>query len=173
MQKYNHIVAVNESSPKNNQTKLNNSQLHLRRKLPQPPSANRKHSPTSFSHASPVAPIKPPHFPALQLLQCYSLLISPRYSCYSVTVPFLFLIQHSAQSWWRVSDTLVCEVYSVTTLHSRWSLSMVLLKGRVSDTHECTSQSVASIRLIKIRHNLSRVSKTRFLGNTTLRNAVW
>ena len=31
MQKYNHIVAVNESSPKNNQTKLNNSQLHLRK----------------------------------------------------------------------------------------------------------------------------------------------
>ena len=73
MQKYNHIVAVNESSPKNNQTKLNNSQLHLRRKRHQPASTNRKHSPTSFSHTSPVAPIKPPHF--------------PRYSCYSVTVP--------------------------------------------------------------------------------------
>ena len=133
--------------------------MHLRRKLPQPPSANRKHSPKSFYHASPVAPIKPPHF--------------PRYSCYSATVPFLFLIQHSAQSWWRISDTLVCGVYSVTTLRSRWSLSMVLLKGRVSDTHECTSQLVASIRVIKTRHNLSRMSKTRFLGNTTLRNAVW
>ena len=51
MQKYDHPVAVYESSPKNNQTKLNNSQLHQCRKLPKPPSANRTHSPKSqFSH---------------------------------------------------------------------------------------------------------------------------
>ena len=43
--------------------------------------------------------------------------------------------QEETQSWLRVSDTLMCGVCRVTTLRSRWSLSMVLLKGRVSDTH--------------------------------------
>ena len=53
MQKYDHPVAVYESSPKNNQTKLNNSQLRSRKKCPKPPSANRKHSsPSHFFHHS-------------------------------------------------------------------------------------------------------------------------